>query len=535
MRSYNSLVGRVKNKETKEVNNLAVGLQSLASTGSLTVIGGGSSGGGSGDYDASINYIYDNFATIAYVDSNSGGGGNVDLSSYTTKTYVDLSLNTLKTYANATYATKTYVDSSVNAINASLTSYATKSYVDTSLNTNYATKTYVDSSLNTNYATSASLTSYATKSYVDSSLNTNYATSASLTSYATKSYVDSSLNTNYATTSSLTSYATKTYVDSSINSLKTAIDNRFDLITNGASTALDTLGEIATAIQGDASFGIQVYSRIDKLDASVNSIDTSLYATKIYVDTSLNTNYATKSYADAIRTYVDSSLNANYATTASLSSYATKTYVDTSLNAYLKSGLTYDVSMTGNVQLGNGTKYVAINKAPGSTYALDVSGQTLITGSTFITGNLSVSKSSTDASYSMLDLSGVNLNIFGTIEKFNTITYSSTSLSLNCVNGTVFDISGVGASITAIAFTNVPATLRQSVSLTVLLRQSPAAKWFFTGSTITVNGISCTFLKPDSTALAAPSNNSSVVILQFVVLWVSLTAPVVLTYMSAQG
>jgi hypothetical protein len=481
MRSYNSLVGRVKNKETKEVNNLAVGLQSLASTGSLTVIGGGSGGGS--NYDASINYIYDNFATIAYVDANSGGGGNVDLSSYTTKTYVDLSLNTLKTYANATYATKTYVDSS--------------------LNTNYATKTYVDSSLNTNYAT--------------------------------KTYVDSSLNTNYATSASLTSYATKSYVDSSINSLKTTIDNRFDLITNGASTALDTLGEIATAIQGDASFGIQVYSRIDKLDASVNSIDTSLYATKIYVDTSLNTNYATKSYADATRTYVDSSLNANYATTASLSSYATKTYVDTSLNAYLKSGLTYDISMTGNVQLGSGTKFVAINKAPGSTYALDVSGQTLITGSTLITGNLSVSKSPTDASYSTLDLSGVNLNIFGTIEKFNTITYSSTSLSLNCVNGTVFDISGVGASITAIAFTNVPARLGQSVSLTVLLRQSPAAKWFFTGSTITVNGISCTFLKPDSTALAAPSNNSSVVILQFVVLWVSLTAPVVLTYMSAQG
>ncbi len=473
MRSYKSLVGRVKNKETKEVNNLATGLQSLASTGSLTGISGSSGGGGSGNYDASINYIYNNFATIAYVDAN--GGGNVDLSSYTTKTYVDLSLNTLKTYANATYATKTYVDSS---------------------------------------------------------LNTNYATTSSLTSYATKTYVDSSLNTNYAT---------KTYVDSSINSLKTTIDNRFDLITNGASTALDTLGEIATAIQGDASFGIQVYSRIDKLDASVNSIDTSLYATKIYVDTSLNTNYATKSYADATRTYVDSSLNANYATTASLSSYATRTYVDTSLNAYLKSGLTYDVSMTGNVQLGNGTKFVAINKAPGSTYALDVSGSTLITGSTLIAGstlingNLSLSKSSTDTNYSTLDLSGVNLNIFGTIEKFNTITYSSTSLSLNCVNGTVFDISGVGASITAITFTNVPATLGQSVSLTVLLRQSPAAKWFFTGSTILVNGITCTFLKPDSTALAAPSNNSSVVILQFVVLWVSLTAPVVLTYMSAQG
>lgn len=456
MRSYNSLVGRIKNQETREVNNLAIGLQSLASTGSLSASG--------------------------------GGGGNVDLSSYTTKTYVDSSLNTLKTYANATYATKTYVDSSLNA--------------------------------------------------------------------------------NYATTASLSSYASKTYVDSSINSLKTAIDNRFDLITTGAGSALDTLGEIATAIQSDASFGIHVYSRIDKLDVSINLIDTSSYATKTYVDTSLNanyltsaslssyatktyvdtslnTNYATKSYADAIRTYVDSSLNANYATTASLSSYATKTYVDSSLNAnyvttttanstYLKPGLTYDVSMTGNVQLGSGTKYVAINKVPGSTYALDVSGSALIAGSTLINGNLSVYKSPSDTNYSTLDMSGVNLNIFGTVEKFKTITYSGTSLSLDCVNGTIFDISGVGASITAITFTNVPATLGQSVSLTVLLRQS-SSKYYFTGTTITVNSISCTFLKPDSTALAAPSNNSRVVILQFVVLWVSLTAPVVLTYMSAQG
>lgn len=355
MRSYNSLIGRVKNQETKEVNNLAIGLQSLASTGSLVA-----SGGGGGNYDASINYLYDNYATIAYVDANAGGG-NVDLSGYTTKTYVDTSLNT-------------------------------------------------------NYLTSASLSSYATKTYVDTSLNTNY---------ATKSYVDTSLNTNYATSSSLSSYATIAYVDSSLGY------------------------------------------------------------------------YTTSSYA-----------NANY----------------------LKSGLTYDVSMTGNVQLGSGTKYVAINKTPGSTYALDVSGPALITG------NLSLYKNPSDLSYSYLDLSGVNINIFGTIEKFKTTTYASTSLTLDCANGTIFDISGVTASITAITFTSVPATLGQSVSLTVLLRQNPAAKYYFSGGpTISVNGITCTFLKPDSTALSAPSNNSSVVILQFVVLWVSLTAPVVMTYMSAQG
>jgi hypothetical protein len=175
---------------------------------------------------------------------------------------------------------------------------------------------------------------------------------------------------------------------------------------------------------------------------------------------------------------------------------------------------------------------VGVNKVPGSTYALDVLGQTLLTG------NVAVYKGSSDPSYSYLDLSGVNLNIFSVAEKFFSSVYASATPTFNCTQGTVFAITGItaGTTFTSMTFTNVPAVLNQSVSLTVMLINSASGSGtWFNGTAITLNGTSRTFIVPDATAFTAPSGNRSIVIYQFVILWVSLTSPVVLAYQSALG
>jgi hypothetical protein len=154
------------------------------------------------------------------------------------------------------------------------------------------------------------------------------------------------LNANYAKVSALNSYALKSYVDTQISSL-----------INSAPTTLNTLSEIATALQSDASFGVNVYAKITSSDASINSI------------------------------------RSDYATTASLSSYATTLYTDNSLNlirnkydASFTSLYTSDTTLNGNLTLGSGNKSIGINKQPSSLFSLDVSGSTQITGYLTVSG-----------------------------------------------------------------------------------------------------------------------------------------------------
>jgi len=328
--------------------------------------------------DGSLNNIRTNYSTNTYVD----GSLNNIRTNYSTNTYVDGSLNTnyvTKTYADGSlnnirtnYSTNTYVDASLNRIRTDYdgslnTNYATKTYADSSLNqirtdydgslnTNYATKTYVDSSLNrirTDY--DSSLNNYSTKTYVDNSLNnirTNYSTNTYVdgslnnirTNYSTNTYVDGSLNnirTNYATNASallldasisyiVSNYATTTFVNSQINTL-----------LNDAPDALNSLKELAVALNTDASFGYNTYAKIASSDASINNIRTD-FALKTYVDGSLNSNYYT-------RTAIDSSMNTNfYNRTAVDASFALKTYVDGSLNTNYYTRTAIDSSMNTN-------------------------------------------------------------------------------------------------------------------------------------------------------------------------------------------
>ena len=351
----------------------------------------------------------------------------------------------------------------------------------------------------------------------DSSLNTNY---------YTKTFIDSNLNTlnsyNAIQDASMVNYALTTYVDTQIG-----------ILINGAPETLDTLSEIATALQSDASFGVNVYARIISSDASINLIRSD-YATtsslSSYATTSSLSSYATTS---SLSSYATTSSLSSYATTSSLSSYATTTdssltIIRTKYDASFTSLYSSDTTLNGNLTLGSGSKTIGINKQPSSLFSLDVS------GSTKITGNLSLVKNPSDASYSYFDMSSVNMSVFNVSEKFYTMAYSA-SLALNYAQGGIFYITNVTANVTSISITNVPSTLNRSISFTVMLEEAGTSMWFFSGSAITINGLAATTIfTPDKTAFVAPSAARSIVIHQFVILWPTST-PKVLSYMSSQG
>ena len=500
MRSYNSLNSRILNTSLKNSNTLANIFQT--------------------------NYL-----------GNSQTSGNADLSSYALKTYVDGSLNYIYSnyaLANGVY-TKSYIDTSFNGV-------YTKSYIDTSFNGVY-TKSYIDTSFSSVY----------TKSYIDTSFSSVY----------TKSYIDTSFNGVY----------TKSYIDTSFSSVYTQLNT----LTNGAPETLNTLAEISTAISGDASFGIVVYGKIASSDLSINDLrikngiqDTSinLLSTGGVQDPSINslTTYNTTqdSSINSLTTYnttqdtsinslttynttQDSSINSltTYNTTqdSSINSLTTKnTTQDSSINSLttynttqdssINSLTTYnttqdtsinriynlDVSFNGNIRLGSGGKSIAINKDISSNFALDIN------GSTNIVGNLSVTKNPSDISYSYFDLSSVNMSIFNTIEKFTTVTFNATSMTLNYSLGSIYYTTAT-ANFAALVITNVPTTLNRSVTVTLITTQS--GTFYFTGTAVSVNGTSITYIKQDGTAFAAPSASRTMMVYQFNIIFASATPTII--------
>jgi len=170
--------------------------------------------------------------------SGSGGGGTDEAA---VKALIDASLN-------AHYYTQTYIDGSLNA---------TRSYIDTSLNSNYHTQSYIDGSLN------------AVRSYIDTSLNTNY---------HTQSYIDGSLNAvrSDIDTSLNTNYHSKTYIDGSLNAVRSTITTQIDALIGGAPGALDTLNELAAALDDDASYAANITTKIGGIDTSINNLRTNI-------------------------------------------------------------------------------------------------------------------------------------------------------------------------------------------------------------------------------------------------------------------
>jgi len=290
------------------------------------------------------------------------------------------------------------------------------------------------------------------------------------------------------------------------------------VLGNTASTS--TLNNYYTKTVIDASLAL--YSTKTAIDASL-----ALYSIKTVIDASL-ANYAlTSSLSSYATTASLSSYTLKTTVDASLAFYSTKSIIDTSLNLYLRSGQTSDASLNGNVQLGDGARFMGINKLPNALFALDIS------GSTNMSGNLSLTKAAS-VPMGSFDLSAVNMSVFNVSEKFTTVALSATP-TLDYSTGGIFYMPGVNGALSTISITNVPTTLNRSISVTLILAQTGNAGTFcFTTGTLNVNGSAITYLKPDATALAAPSANRSVIINQFIIIWNSAT-PTVIAYLSSMG
>ena len=312
--------------------------------------------------------------------------GNAGFGKTTPAYRVDVSgsLNAASIYQNGTLL------SSVYATTSALNNYYIKSAIDGSINnilSSYATRNSTDSSINT---IRTNLSGYITSN--DSSLN-DIRTSINQLSN-TGSIQDPSINQiiSYNTNqdSSINTLITQlNATDSSLNAISgtyasvTYVDGIFTTLTGVAPSQLDTLAEIATALQGDASFGFNLYQRVESCDSSINTIRTT-YATTAslsgYALTSALSDYAlTSSLSNyAIKSVVDTSLS-SYALTSALSSYATTS----SLSGY--ASLTADVSFVGNIQIGTSRRIsVGINKTPSTAYALDISGDLDVNGNTYL-------------------------------------------------------------------------------------------------------------------------------------------------------
>jgi hypothetical protein len=425
--------------------------------------------------DTSINSILGFYYTKSVIDSSIN-------SNFYNKTAIDTSINSILGF----YYTKLAIDSSINnnVYNKTTTdaTFLSKISFDTSMNSNYYAKSTIDSRfastdsslndirisisqlsitgaiqdpsinelINYNAVQDASINALPTKSAIDNSLNNYYlktATDASINSllgsYYTKTATDTSINSvlnNYylktAIDSSINSNVyNKTSIDSSINTILGSystisyVDSRFTNLTGVAPASLDTLAEIATALQSDASFGVHVYQRLDSADSSINTIRSSInnlsstYYLKTAIDSSINTtlsNYYLKTVADSsinttlsnyyLKTVIDSSLNSNFynktyidtsfavvpskaSIDSSLNNYYLKTAIDSSVNSvlasYLQSGGLADISLNGNVQLGNGIKSIRINKSTvNPTYSLDVSGSIFVSNAIDMSGSI---------------------------------------------------------------------------------------------------------------------------------------------------
>jgi hypothetical protein len=160
-----------------------------------------------------------------FLDRKSGNRGEI---------FYDQDNNTLRLYdgrvtGGRLLATEDYVDQAVNDVSVDLTGYATEDYVDTAIGN-------ID-------IPEIDLTGLATEDYVDTAISN--IPEVDLTGYATEDYVDTAISNIPEV--DLTGYATETFVG-------TAISNLIDT----APATLNTLNELAAALNDDANFATTV-------------------------------------------------------------------------------------------------------------------------------------------------------------------------------------------------------------------------------------------------------------------------------------
>ena len=482
--------------------------------------------------DGSLNNIRTNYSTNTYVD----GSLNNIRTNYSTNTYVDGSLNKVRTdydaslnkvrtdydnSLNINYGTLVYVDASLNKVRTDYDACLNKirTDYDNSLNINYGTLVYVDASLNkirTDYDNSLN-TNYGTLTYVDASLNNIR------TNYSTYNYVDGSLNnirSNYSTYNYVdeslnnirTNYSTYNYVDGSLNNIrsnyvtnesKTILDASISYIVsnyattgfvngeinrllNGAPDAFDSLNELATALNRDASFGYNTYAKIASSDLSINDIRLN-YALTSYVDNSLNANYYTKSQ-------IDSSIN---------TSYYSRSVIDASLTGIVATSGNVNISPvtalnitapTTYIGTGTGSASVVINKDVSAGYALDVSGLTILRNTLNVVGNVLFNGTVSGITKAMVGLTNVD-DTSDTNKPVSSATQTALNLKANLADptftGTVSGITKAMVGLTNVDDTSDTNKPVSSATQTALNLKANLADPTFTG-TVSAGSISTT-------------------------------------------
>ena len=230
-------------------------------------------------------------------------GGNVDLSSYLTKTE-----------ASNTYATDSEVAEAVEALNGNV-------------QTNYLSK----SDASGTYATKTSLNDYLTKT----DASNTYASKTSLNDYYNKSDIDTKIaNVGSGGSVDLSNYYNKSEIDTIKGNLNEGIEQ--------ALTGLSNLNNDLSNYSTTQAINNTLSTYLKTSDAS------NMYATKTSLGSYLTSSSAQSTYQP----------KGNYLISSDLSSYATKSYVDSAVaNAGSSGGSDLTISSTQGVKVASQTIY----------------------------------------------------------------------------------------------------------------------------------------------------------------------------------
>jgi hypothetical protein len=336
MRSYNSLNSRVKNTSIKNSNIVSNILQTqyLGNTSSV---------------------------------SSNNNSGNIDLSNYALKTYVDSSINTV--YANFADGTSSY----------------TKAYIDASFDTVIVQDTSKDVSLNGKLFTKG-----------DVSFNSNLSVGQSLVVNNRALFMsDVSLNSNTKLGSGRNLIAINKDV-----SLNFALDVSGNMrVTSGGILTTGTIVGVstssATSIFGTSTANITFGGVI----GSSNTITIANSASSGNVNINGNIKLGPGSKYITVNKDISSafifdvsgdSMLRNKLFVTSDASFGSNVFIvsDLSLGGALK--VFNDVSMNRNVDIGSGNNSVSINKDISSNFALDVSGITNLRSALYTQSDVSI-------------------------------------------------------------------------------------------------------------------------------------------------
>jgi hypothetical protein len=289
------------------------------------------------------------------------------------------------------------------------------------------------------YITSANLTGLATEDYVDTAISN--IPEVDLTGLATEDYVDTAISNIPEV--DLTGYATETFVG-------TAISNLIDT----APAALDTLNELAAALNDDANFATTVTTALG-LKAPINnpafteSVGIGGAASVIQGTGKSGTYLDVKGFIQVMPSAGSASIDMGSGNGYRVAVLETANSITPYLGIYLS-----------NSSTSSSVNTVAIFR-PAETESTSTT-----TGALTVVGGVGISKGLTVGGLTTLQQS---------TEVLNTLTSATGIVTHNFSTGSIWYHSSISANFTA-NFTNVPTTNNRSIVCTLILVQGATAR-----------------------------------------------------------